>query len=438
MTTSQLRTSINRSPWRLGFLLIPFLLSSFALSTTGRAQLPSPSPDGGYPDQNTAEGDGALFSLTSGSNNTAIGFDALNLNTTGFENTANGTNALYSNTTGNSNTANGVSALYSNTTGNENTGTGVGALQNNTIGTGNTASGYFALESNTTGDSNTANGDSALVNNFTGSQNTATGLFALQSNTTGNSNTATGYALLGNTTGNSNTATGVGALISNTTGNNNTATGRDALSGNITGSSNIGIGFQAGLNLTTRDNNIDIGNPGVAGEANATRIGTQGTQTKTFIAGIIGVPVAGATVHVNGSGQLGIGPPSSARFERNIEPMDNASEAILGLKPVTFNYKKEIDPDGIPQFGLVAEEVEKVARDLVARNDQGNIYTVRYEAVNAMLLNEFLKEHHLVQEQQNRIEKLTAELKEQAAQIRKVNDKVDMIRPAPQVVLNNQ
>src|SRR5205814_6447081 len=150
-----------------------------------------------------------------------------------------------------------------------------------------------------------------------------------------------------------------------------------------------------------------IGNAGIAAEARTIRIGTTGTQTKTFVAGINGAAVTGAAVKVNAAGQLGTA-PSSQRFKDAIKPMDNASEAILGLKPVTFHYKKELDPEGIPQFGLIAEQVEKVNPDLVARDSDGKIYTVRYEAVNAMLLNEFLKEHHVVKEQQATIAQLKA------------------------------
>ena len=124
--------------------------------------------------------------------------------------------------------------------------------------------------------------------------------------------------------------------------------------------------------------------------------------------------------------------------------MDKASEAILALKPVTFHYKQEIDPEGIPQFGLVAEDVEKVNPDLVACNAYGKPYTVRYEAVNAMLLNEFLKEHREVQEQKativefkKEIANLTATVKEQAAQIQKVSAQVELSKPAPRTVLNN-
>jgi len=227
-------------------------------------------------------------------------------------------------------------------------------------------------------------------------------------------------------------------MSSNTTGNNNTATGVSALNHNTTGSSNIALGFLAGDNLTTGSNNIEIGNAGVAGESKRIRIGTAGSQTKTFIAGISGVTVAnGVGVIVGSNGQLGT-VVSSERFKDAIKPMDKASEAILALKPVTFRYKKDLDPEGVPQFGLVAEEVEKVNPDLVARDDKGKVYTVRYEAVNAMLLNEFLKEHRTVQGQQKEIDALKAELKEQKALIQKVGAQMEVTKPAPQVVNNNQ
>src|SRR4029077_5868454 len=140
---------------------------------------------------------------------------------------------------------------------------------------------------------------------------------------------------------------------------------------------------------------------------------------------------------IDANGRLGV-KPSSKRFKDEIKPMDKASEAILALKPVTFRYKKELDADGIPQFGLVAEEVAKVNPDLVVKDAEGKIYTVRYEAVDAMLLNEFLKEHQRIEEQDKRIDQLTAQLKEQAALIQKVNDKVELNRSAPQTVLNKQ
>src|SRR5713101_450950 len=321
---------------------------------------------------------------------------------------------------------------------NQNTVLGDDALLNNT-GTDNTANGFDALLSNSTASFNTANGSQALFSNTDGFFNTATASDALFSNTIGSDNTATGVsALTTNTTGSFNTAIGLSAMSSNTTGNNNTATGVSALNHNTTCSSNIALGFLAGDNLTTGSNNIEIGNAGVAGESKRIRIGTAGSQTKTFIAGISGVTVAnGVGVIVGSNGQLGT-VVSSERFKDAIKPMDKASEAILALQPVTFRYKHELDPEGVPQFGLVAEEVEKVNPDLVARDDKGKVYTVRYEAVNAMLLNEFLKEHRTVQGQQKEIDALKAELKEQKALIQKVGAQMEVTKPAPQVVNNNQ
>jgi len=413
-TTPLARDSISRSPLRYGLFLIPLALAWFALSPTAQAQL-SPAPDGGYPNDTTAEGIDALFSLTTGTDNTAIGFDA-----------------LYSNTTGDSNTATGSQALLSNTT-----------------GVRNTADGFAALQTNTTGERNTATGRAALVNNITGNNNTADGHDALFSNTTAIRNTATGsFALFSNTTGPNNTAIGYFALFSNTTGNSNTANGYDALLNNTTGVGNIALGNFAGSNLTTGDNNIDIGNQGVAAEANTIRIGTQGTQTQTFIAGVTGAAVIGVAVKVNAAGQVGTA-PSSQRFKTEIKPMDKSSEAILALKPVTFHYKKELDPEGILQFGLVAEEVEKVNPDLVARDAQGKIYTVRYEAVNAMLLNEFLKEHRTVQEQkatiaqlkqdfQSRLAEQQKQIEALSAGLQKVTARIEMTKSAPQVAVNDQ
>src|SRR5437764_499326 len=369
-TTPLARDSISRSRLRYGLFLIPLVLAACALSPTVQAQL-SPPPDGGYDGDNTAEGTDALFSLTTGPDNTAIGFDALFSNTTGDSNTAVGSQALLSNTTGVRNTANGYFALGSNTTGERNTATGRAAMVNNTIGNNNTADGHDALFSNTTAIRNTATGSFALFTNTTGPNNTAIGYFALFSNTTGNSNTASGY---------------------------------DALLNNTTGIGNIALGNFAGANLTTGDNNIDVGNVGVAGEANTIRIGTIGTQTATYIAGIMGKTAPmGTPVFINANGQLGT-TPSSARFKDEIKPMDKASEAILALKPVTFHYKKEFDPEGVPQFGLVAEDVAKVNPDLVVRDAEGKVYTVRYDAVNAMLLNEFLKKRRTVQEQNRKIQ----------------------------------
>jgi len=228
-----------------------------------------------------------------------------------------------------------------------------------------------------------------------------------------------------------------GSTFGPDTGTDNVAIGDGALIANSTGSNNIALGIGAGGQNARGDNNIDIGSGGI-NESNTIRIGLQGTQTATFIAGISGVTVAGGVgVIIDTSGHLGT-VVSSERFKDEIKPMDKVSEAILALRPVTFRYKRQLDPDGIPQFGLVAEDVEKVNPDLVARDAQGKPYTVRYEAVNAMLLNEFLKEHRTVQEQQNEIDVLRAELKEQRALIQKVNDKVELAKPVPQTVLNNQ
>jgi len=366
-------------------------LACFGLPPGSRAV--TPPPDGGYPNQNTAEGDNALFDLTTGTDNTAIGFQALFSNTAGYFNTATGSSALSSNTTGFLNTATGEEALGSNTTGNGNTAIGVEALELNITGSTSTAIGVQALVLNRTGYNNTANGGFALVNNITGRNNTANGLEALYFNVNGSQNTATGVDALFNNNGSQNTANGGEALNSNTTGNGNTANGARALKNNTTGSRNIALGTGAGSNLTTGSDNIDIGNPGVAGESGQIRIGRVEMQNATFIAGIRGVTVAkGVEVVVGFNGQLGT-MTSSARFKEAIKPMDKASEAILGLKPVTFRYKKELDPDGIPQFGLLAEQVEKVNSNLVVRDEDGKLSTVRYEAVNAMLLNEFLKEH---------------------------------------------
>jgi len=389
MKTLPIGNSISRSPLRRSLLLIPLALTCFALSP--RAGAVSPKPDGGYPGQNTAEGDNALFSLTTGFDNTAIGYSAL------FSNTSS------------DNTAIGAAALFSNTTGNNETATGFAALFSNTIGLYNTAYGSNALYFNTTGNNNTASGESALA--------------------------------------------------SNTTGGNNTANGAVALAFNTTGARNIALGSLAGFNLTTGSNNIDIGNEGVAGEANTIRIGTIGTQQAAFIAGISGTAVTGAAVVVGANGELGVA-SSSQRFKTEIRPMGNASEALLSLRPVTFHYKKNIDAKGAPQFGLVAEDVEKVNPDLVVRDAEGKVFTVRYEAVNAMLLNEFLKEHRKVQkleatvaqqrkdfqsklaEQQKDFQAAAAHQQEQiealTAGLQRVSAQVEMSRPAPQMVLNNQ
>ena len=287
----------------------------------------------------------------------------------------------------------------------------------------------------------------ALFSNTTGYNNTANGVNALYSNTTGQENTGTGVnSLLHNTTGNYNTAMGATALKSNSSGSNNTAFGVNALLNN-NGSSNVGLGINAGKNLTTGSGNVCIGAAvlGVAGESNTTRIGN-----------IYSSVASGRAVYVNSDNKIGT-LASTRRVKNDIKPMDKASEAVLALKPVSFRYKKEIDASGTLQFGLVAEEVADINADLVTRDSEGKPETVRYDAVNAMLLNEFLKEHRKVQEQeatisqlkstvskqdvtisqqQRGMEVLTARLDEQAAQIQKVSAQLEASKPAPQVVNN--
>ncbi len=385
------------------FGTILLVLGCFAFSQ--KAQAVSPPPDGGYPNGNTAEGDSPLFSLISGADNTAIGAGALFSNTSGSNNTATGFQTLNSNTTASNNTANGFRALLQNTTGNN-----------------NTANGFQALFSNRTGIENTATGTGALQQNIGGDENTATGTAALQVNTSGMNNTANGFV----------------ALLSNTTGGNNTANGSQALQNNTTGSSNIAVGSQAGSNLTTGSNNIDIGALGSAGEANTIRIGKSGIQTKTFIQGIRGATVAnGVGVIVGTTGQLGT-VQSSRRFKEAIKPMDKTSEAILALKPVSFRYKDEFDPDRIPQFGLLAEDVEKVNPDLVVRDENGDLSSVRYEAVNAMLLNEFLKEHSQVQLLKTTVAQQQKQIETLSIGLQKVSAQLQLTKTAPRTVLNNQ
>jgi uncharacterized coiled-coil protein SlyX len=335
----------------IAFTAILFTLTLLCAAAAPKAFGVVPAPDGGYPGFNTAEGQKALFSLTTGVGNAAVGWYSLFSNTDGSFNTAVGTGTLLFNV------------------GDQSTGEGV---------------------------ENTAVGAAALLSNTTGHQNTAVGTQALFSNTTGVVNTATGYQ----------------ALVSNTTGSFNTAIGLYALASNTTGFTNTAVGYGAGSSLTTGQRNIDIGHPGVAGESDTIRIGNTGNQTRTFIAAIRGVTtgVADAVpVLIDSDGQLGTA-SSSRRFKEEIRPMDKASESILALKPVTFHYKN--DTTDTPQFGLIAEEVAAVNPHLVVRDKNGEIYTVRYDAVNAMLLNEFLKEHKEVEAQQRKIENQKATIDE--------------------------
>ncbi len=451
-------------------LLVPLVLICFGLAPM--AQAVGPDTDGTIPGSNNGEGIGVLVSRTTGVWNTGTGFEALSQLTAGNQNTATGLRALISDTNGGFNTATGVYSLFSNTSGffnsatgayslannisgNNNTANGYAALYRNTAG-GNTANGYAALFSNTTGDDNTANGINALNHNNTGSDNTASGGAALFSNTTGDVNTAISFdALAFNTIGDHNTAIGFDALISNTAGTFNTAVGAAALANN-TGIGNTALGAGAGSAITFGTNVIAIGNVG------ANLVGA------CFIGNIRGVTTANnnaVNVMIDSAGQLGT-ISSSRRFKKEIKLMNKASEAILALKPVTFHYKS--DATNRPEFGLIAEEVAEVNPDLVVRDENGEIYTVRYDAVNAMLLNEFLKEHRKVEQQaremqeqqatiaqqrkdsqaksdkleatiaqqQKEMQAVIARLNEQAAQIQKVSTQLEVSKPAPRTVSN--
>jgi Chaperone of endosialidase len=287
-----------------------------------------------------------------------------------------------------------------------NTAVGTQALLDLTIGQDNTALGFRALADDTEGNLNTAVGSTALRNNRAGNRNTATGDASLFENSAGNNNTANGYHALQSNKGNNQTATGFGALEDATTGSNN-----------------IALGHESGKNVTIGSDNIDIGNRGILGDAGTIRIGNS-NQTKTFIAGVHGVALAGGgQVLVDSFGQLGR-TASSERFKEGIKPMDNQSESILALRPVTFRYKREIDPECVLQFGLVAEEVEKVNSDLVVHDSEGKPYAVRYDAVNAMLLNEFLKQHRRVSNLKFRAAQLAADLDDQDSQIQRMKEQL--------------
>ena len=398
--------------------LILILILVVCIGLLPKAQAIFPPPDGNYPGGNTAEGQEALLSLTDGTYNTAVGFFSLRAIRSGNFNTAIGAGALLDNKA-EENTAIGAAALLHTTSGSFNTATGSGALFNNFVGRNNTANGFQALASNTIGTSNTATGSTALQNNQTGSNNTATG---------------------------------DEALFSNIAGAVNTANGEQALFSNITGNFNTAIGFAAGFNQTSGSSNVYIGSNmiGIPAESNA-----------CYIASIFGQTTAsGIPVLINSDNKLGTS-TSSKRFKDDIKSMDKASEALFDLKPVTFHYKKEIDPAGTAQFGLVAEDVEKMNPDLVVRDKEGKPYSVRYDQVNAMLLNEFLKEHKKVQEQNSKIQQQEAaitELKSTVAQqqkdiqataahqqkqiealtagLQKVSVQLETSKPAPQVVSN--
>jgi hypothetical protein len=410
------------------------MLTCFGLAPS--AQAVGPDTDGAIAGSNNGEGIGVLVSRTTGIWNTGTGFEALNQLTSGNQNTATGLRALFSDTSGGFNTATGVYALYGNTSGFFNSATGAYSLANNTTGSNNTANGYSALYFNTTGPDNTATGFAALYHNTTGTANTANGEEALFLNTTGHSNTANGVsALISNITGANNTANGRAALFFNTTGNSNTANGVGALQSNSTGSDNTAIGRSAGFSITG-NGNVCIGEGvfGVAGVDDRTYIRNVNTLTQNFSAGVNDY----VTVRLS-DGRLGhTAVVSSQRYKEDIKPLAAASQALYALKPVSFRLKKEFDPTQAVGFGLIAEEVEKVDPDLVYRNDKGQVESVRYEMVNAMLLSEFLKEHKTVQEQGATIAKLQKQIEALTASLQRVSEELELNKPAPRTVVHNQ
>ena len=370
--------------------LVALLLACFGFLRAAQAVVPA--PDGGYPGGNTAEGQSALLSLTIGGFNTAVGYLSLRSNTNTSFNTAVGAGTLLASTA------------------HENTAVGAGALLSTTTGSQNTANGALALFDNTTGFANTANGLGALLSNNTGGNNTAVG----------------GVALSNNITGGDNTAIGLNALGSNIDGSFNTAVGGNALSNNTTGNNNIAFGVGAGSGVITVDNVIAIGTQGA-------NVGNS-----CFIGNIRGVTTANGNaipVVIDSAHQLGT-MSSSRRFKNEIQPMDKASEAILALRPVTFHYKS--DKAGTPQFGLVAEQVAEVNPDLVVRDGEGEIYTVRYDAVNAMLLNEFLKAHCKMEAQEAMMARQQEQIEALTAAVQRVSAQLEVTTPAQQTVLNNQ
>jgi hypothetical protein len=402
---------------------------------------------------NTALGNNALTS-NSGIANTAMGASALRNNTTGGNNTAVGNAALIGNTIGNNNTALGADALSFNAA-DSNTAVGSGALRLNMGGASNTAVGANVLASNDNGLSNTAVGNDALTANISGGFNTAVGRSALGSNSGGDNNVAIGASALLASTGNRNTAVGDNALVNNTSGTNNTALGRGALAGNTTALANTGIGRDALLaNMTGADNialggfagrfptapskSIFIGNEGVAADTLTIKIGT--TQATTFIAGIVGKTTAVADaipVLIDSAGQLGT-VSSSRRYKEEIQPMGDASAALLKLRPVTFRYKQPYADGSKPiQYGLVAEEVAEVLPDLAVFTSDGSPETVKYHLLPALLLNELQGQQRTITRQENTIksqaEHIAAQAEQMAALERRLSSLEVRLSPAQHV-----
>jgi hypothetical protein len=294
---------------------------------------------------------------------------------------------------GSNNTALGSTALRS-ASGSQNTAVGAEALTA-ASGSGNAAMGYAALAFNSTGFANTGVGEAALYINSTGSSNTAVG----------------NSALFNNQTAWSNTAVGTNALTNDTTGSYNTALGAQAGLTISTGDHNIAIGFGASYDTATGSYNIEIGNRGQSSDTNVIRIGDPVNHTSAYIAGIANTVVAGSAVVIDpATGQLGT-VQSSARYKEGVREMADTSGGLMRLRPVVFHYKQAmIDGSKPAQYGLIAEEVAKVYPELVVFGKNGEVESVQYQELPAMLLNEVQKQHRVIQQQEQMIQSLRDDL----------------------------
>jgi hypothetical protein len=374
---------------------------------------------------------GTLFVHTTGPHGTFVGSQAGNPSSTGSFDAAFGDYALASNTTGAANSAFGSIALRANTTGTSNAAFGDYALFTNTAGSANSGFGESTLGLNTTGGSNTALGWSSMFYNTTGSLNTGAGFAALIQNTTGMENSALGAnALVRNTTGRGSSSVGARALYWNN-GNYNSAVGYRALYSNTTGQRNVAVGLSAGTYQTTGSDNIYLANLGMAGESGRIRIGTPGTQTATFVAGISGIPLAGSTVVVSGDGQLGVA-PSSERFKQGVEDMGDASARLMALRPVRFQYRKDVGGDGhTEEYGLIAEEVAKVLPDLVVYDEKGAPFTVKYQELAPMLLNEMKRQQRSLEAQRKQSEQQESRMRAQERTIAALASRLAQLETRP-------
>jgi trimeric autotransporter adhesin len=402
---------------------------------------------------NTGAGKKALYSLTIANSNTAFGSRALMSNTTGLYNVAVGSNALVKTApvgssfvqNANGNTGVGAGALYGNTNGYYNTAVGAYALLHGTTGKQNTACGAYAMMS-ASGSYNTATGAYALhspntsIATNTGSNNTASGFKSMVLNTTGVNNTAFGSeALYDNATGGGNSAQGYEAMYSNTTGSRNTGIGNFALYNNGTGSYNTALGFNAGHAQTTGTDNIYVDNVGVAGESHVMRLGTEGSAgtegsgvVTAYIAGVATTKVTGSAVYITAGGQLGV-LASSERYKTNIEPLGAASDRITQLRPVSFELRN--DPDGLTQYGLIAEEVAKIYPEIVIHGPDGRIEGVRYEELTPLLLNVVQRQETKLAADEQRLAEEQARNATQAQQVAALSAQVEQLREAVSAAL---